>query len=125
MVSQDVFRRIPFHTLRMAIKYGMAEEEGLTTHICPDGFEDRVDMKVAELRGDGDEWKGWWRPAMEDPRMSSPHETPPYLRGAKYSAESEPLPADHRRIVYGLLVGLLYGGMVLCALAYWFPFGGG
>jgi len=71
----------------MAIKYGMAEEEGLTTHICPDGFEDRVDMKVAELRGDGDEWKGWWRPAMEDPRMSSPHETPPYLRGAKYTPD--------------------------------------
>ena len=57
--------------------------------------------------------------------MSNPHETPPYLRGAKYSAEPEPLPADHRRIVYGLLVGLLIGGVVLCALAYWFPFGGG
>jgi len=57
--------------------------------------------------------------------VSNPHETPPYLRGAKYSAEPEPLPADHRRIVYGLLVGLLIGGVVLCALAYWFPFGGG
>ena len=57
--------------------------------------------------------------------MSSPHETPPYHRNAKFCPEPAPLPAYHRRIVYGLLVGLLFGGVVLCALAYWFPFGGG
>ena len=83
--------------------------------------------------------------------MSSPHETPRMFREAEYKGASQlkaeaysryakdettldeatrevqaiGLPADHRRIVYGLLVGLLFGGVVLRALAYCFPFGGG